>query len=150
MQIKIRRARDADIVWLLDQLKAFSVFHGTKLPVFGDVGHAHSFMLFLIAEHLVLIAEDTDVGPVGFIAGSVTTHLYNPAIKVLTESFWWVEEASRGSRAGLMLLNAFTDWGKENCNWTIMTLEHHSPVNEKSLLKRGYKPIERSYLLENA
>lgn len=150
MQISIRRASQSDIVWLLDQLQKFSAFYGTKRSVFGPMETSHAFVLMLIRDHLVFIADDADVGQIGFIAGIVANHPYNPEIFVLTESFWWVDEAYRGSRAGLMLLNEFTAWGKANADWTIMTLEHHSPVNEKTLTKRGYKPIERSYLLENA
>lgn len=75
-------------------------------------------------------------------------HPYNPAIRVLTETFWWVTPNARGSRAGLMLLDAFTAYGERNADWIVFTLEHHSPVNERTLTKRGFHLHERSYLRE--
>jgi len=29
-----------------------------------------------------------------------------------------------------------------------MTLEHHSPVKDETLTKRGYKPSERQFLMQ--
>jgi hypothetical protein len=87
-------------------------------------------------------------GPVGFVSGMLAAHPYNPALTVLTEMFWWVAPEARGSRAGLLLLDAFLAYGERNADWIIFTLEHHSPVNERTLTKRGFHLHERSYLYE--
>ena len=150
MNIGIRPGRPEDIDWLLGQLKNFSDFFGTKLSLFGADEDYSRFVIqsFMSEPHVLLIAEKEDVGPIGFVAGIVTPHLFNPAIKVLAESFWWVDEAHRGSRAGLMLLNDFIAWGKTRVDWITFALEEKSPVNEKALLKRGFRLQERSYLME--
>lgn len=148
MKISIRPAKSDDIVWLLEELEKFSNFYGTKLSLFGEISHAHGAMLNLIENHLVLIADKQSVGPVGFIAGVVSSHPFNPNIRVLAEYFWWVEEAYRGSRAGPMLLNEFTAWGEQHADWITFSLEHHSPVNDRSLSKRGYRLQEKSFLKE--
>jgi Acetyltransferase (GNAT) family len=148
VQIEIRKATTNDIEWLLPQLEKFSKFFGSQISLFGDTENARIGILNQIENHLVLIAEDKDKGSLGFIAGYIVPHPFNADIVTLSETFWWVDEKHRGSRAGLMLLNAFTEWGNEHVDWITFTLEHHSPVNEKTLLKRGYKYTERTYIKE--
>lgn len=101
-------------------------------------------------DHHVLLVAESSAGIIGFVSGMLHQHLFNPNIIVLTETFWWVKEEHRGSRAGLVLLNEFTRIGKMKANWIAFTLEHHSPVNDRCLIKRGYAIKEHTYLLENA
>lgn len=147
MQITLRPGVEADLDWLQSELKAFADFHGSRLSLYGDPEYVRRYMLSHMRDHVLLVAE-TEHGQVGFIAGFITQHPFNPRIRVLTETFWWVNEEHRGSRAGLMLLNAFTDIGKDKADWIVFTLEHHSPVTDRCLLKRGYQLRERQYLLE--
>lgn len=147
MGIVIRDASTSDIDWLLTELKAFSNFFSAKIELFKDSDFARNFVSTMVANHLVLIA-DRQGERMGFISGYVTPHPYNPEIKTLAETFWWVSPRYRSSRAGLMLLNAFTAWGKANADWITFALENHSPINEKTLTKRGYHLTERSFLLE--
>jgi RimJ/RimL family protein N-acetyltransferase len=148
VNIVVRKAETTDVDWLLPQLLRFSDFYGTKHSLFGDVDYARAALARMIENHLFIIAESKDVGPIGFIAGSLVLHPYNPKIKVLAENFWWVDEAHRGTRAGAILLKVFMEYGKENADWINFTLEQHSPVNEKTLLKRGFRLQERTYLME--
>lgn len=146
--ITIRNAELTDIDWLIPELREFSKFFGSKIPLFDDEQYARDGLKNLITSHLFFVASSGDK-PVGFISGLVTNHIWNPKIKVLTEVFWWVIPAYRtASKAGLMLLKAFTDWGTGHVNWINFTLEHNSPVSDRSLLKRGFKPTETNYLLE--
>lgn len=149
MSITVRPATHEDLDWMLTELKLFSDFYGSRLSLFGDAIYSRQFIASLIDDHVCLVAERDDVG-IGFITGLVTPHTYNPNIWVLTEAFWWVKEEQRGSRAALMLLNAFTEWGKANVDWVFFTLEDNSPVKDKNLLKRGYRFKETNFLLETA
>lgn len=150
--IRIRPAQAEDIPWLVGQLKVFSAFFGTKRPLFPDDEFAAKGLAMMMTNHLVLVAEmfhdELSAGPVGFIAGYVTPHPFNPTIRTLTETFWWVAEEYRWSRAGLKLLNAFVDWGRDNADWIMFALEEKSPVKEEVLLKRGFRLQERNYLCE--
>ena len=148
MSVLIRTARLTDIDWLLGQLENFSKFYGTKRSLFGDLEYSRKFLEVMITEHVFLIADSDEFGPVGLIAGTLEPHTYNPEILTLIESFWWVDEKHRGGKAGLMLLNAFTEWGKKNVDWIWMTLETDSPVKDATLTRRGFKEQERSFLLE--
>lgn len=144
----IRQALPSDIDWLISQLRAFSHFFGTKKPLFGDEEQARESMLAVVQNHVVYVAENADKTLMGFIAGCLIPHPYNPKITVLSEAFWWVDELYRGTRAGLKLLNAFVAFGKAHADWITFTLEAKSPVNESCLLKRGFRLQERNYLME--
>lgn len=146
--ITIRPATEGDLDWLICQLKSFSSYFGTKKSLFGDEEFARAGMQTMLTSHLVLIAESVIDGPVGFIAGVVTPHLFNPQIRVLAETFWWVAESRRGSRASLLLLEEFIKWGKANADWVTFALEHRTPVKESSLIRRGFHLQEKSFLLE--
>ena len=148
MALSVRRALLTDLDWLLAELRKFADFAATRFDLMGDAEHARKQMTHIIENHLVFVTEDKDHGLTGFIAGLVTDHFFNPAIRTLTEVFWWVKEEFRATRAALLLLNAFTDWGREHANWIVMALEAKSPVNERTLEKRGYHLHERSFLLE--
>lgn len=105
-------------------------------------------MVGVIENHLIFVAESSEAGRLGLIAGLVVPHVFNPKIQVLQEILWWVSEEYRGSRAGLLLLNEFVDWGKRNVDWIMFTLEKHSPVSDRPLIKRGFRSMETAYLLE--
>lgn len=148
MIIEIRRATPEDVDWLIPQLRRFSSFFGSKKPLFGDEEYARAGLLTLIEQHLFLLAEREDVGRMGFIAGYVLPHMFNPQIRLLAEAFWWVDEQYRGSRAGAQLLKAFMEWGEANVDWIQFSLEESSPVKEDAFLKRGFVLKERSFLKE--
>lgn len=146
-EIIIRKASESDIAWIQSELKKFSAFYGSKLPLYPSEEYSDKAIRLFINDHYFSVAERAGK-LMGFISGFVSNHIYNPSIKVLTESFWWVAEEFRGTRAGLMLINEFVAYGKEVCDWIIFTLEHHSPVSDRTLLKRGFKEYERSFILE--
>jgi hypothetical protein len=148
MQITVRKADPSDLDWILAQLPVFDRFYGAKHSLLGEETYVRGFIAGLIEKHLVLVADSDTAGLIGFIAGLLSPHPYNPALTTLYEQFWWVAEEHRGTRAGLMLLNAYTAWGKANAHWTTMTLEDKSPIADRTLLKRGFKLKERQYILE--
>lgn len=152
MEYRVRVAYDGDIPWILSELREFGKFSGF-LSLFPEERYAEEKLKELIERHVVMVcmAVDEVVGSedaAGFIAGYVGPHPWNPQAKVLTEAFWWVAEKYRRSRAGLLLLNAYTDWGRENCDMVTMALEANSPVRQETLTKRGYKLKELSFVLQ--
>lgn len=153
--ISVRRAVAADAPWLLTQLRAFSDFFGTTKPLFPDDATADALLTALLA-HPFYVAEKAslfhgvDPKPIGFICGTLAPHPFNPAITVLSEVFWWVDEANRLGRAGHLLLEAFLRVGREHADWIVFSLEAKSPVNPETLTKRGFHLHESSYLLEVA
>lgn len=147
-QITVRPALDSDLHFIVNELKAFAQFLGTKTSLFPDESYAYTATKNLIDNHVLLVAE-SESGLMGFIAGNLHNHLFNPSIRVLDELFWWVKEAYRGSRAGLMLLNEFTRIGKMKADWIFFsTVDGKTKVNDRSIIKRGYRLQDRLFLLE--
>jgi hypothetical protein len=145
--VSIRPARPADIPWLIVQLREFSKFNDVKYEVFGDEGYAAQKLVEMMERHYFSVAERGNE-LLGFLAGYYVPHPFNPQIITLVEMFWWVASEHRCSRAGLMLLDDYVAWGKRHANWITFALQSNSPVNPKTLLKRGFIEQERSYLLE--
>lgn len=147
MSITIRAATIKDYDWVLEQSHKFMDFFGSKFNFVPNGDRALVFFKNLIENHLFLIAEDDGV-KTGFIAGLVSPNVFNDEITNLTEILWWVDEDYRLGRSGSMLLDAFVDWGRENCDAINFTLETKSPIKDKTLEKRGFVLKERAFLLE--
>lgn len=144
----VRKATAADLDYIIGQFPAFSKHYGTKKALFGDAEYARAAMLTTIENHLVLVAESEAAGVRGFIAGFVACHPYNPAIRVLTELFWWVEPEFRRTRAAILLMNEFIEWGKSHCDWVTFGIMETTPVKDSAILKRGFIPYERNFIME--
>lgn len=148
MTIVVRKAEERDIPWLFFQFKEFSRFYGTKKQLFGDDEEYNlAAIRIMMQEHLFLVAEK-DSKLVGFVSGFINGHPYNKHILVLTETFWWVEKSSRGSKAAVLLLNEFVKFGKANVDWVYFTFNKHTGVKDQHLTKRGFHMKETAYMLE--
>ena len=147
MGIEVRWAKDSDLPWVVEELRNFSEFHDSKYDLFLNEENTEAVMKITMKDHVLMVAEK-DNTLMGFISGYFVPHPFNPELQTLCEQFWWVPEIHRKTRAGLLLLNNFIKFGKEAAQWVIMTIEEKSPVNENSLIKKGFRLHERSYLME--
>lgn len=145
---RVRPAESADVEWIVGELRAFAASYGTRQSLFGDVEHAEALVGALIETQFVAIAE-VDGQPVGLVAGAMVPHPFNPALQVANELWWWVTPRARGSRAGLLLLDAFDEWADaSDADLVNFTLEADSPVRDRSLEKRGYRLMEKQFVRE--
>ncbi len=151
----IRDAVLEDVPWLLEQLRAFDRFFGAKKSLVpSDPAAAFDVIASLVYQAKIgngVFYVATNAGIyVGFIAGLLVRHPYNPdEILVLDELFWWVDPAHRGSSAGARLLAKYEEFGRAHgADWLKMTLEAASPVDPASLSRRGYRLQESAFLLE--
>ena len=144
---EVRLAHHSDIPWLIEELRKFSEFYGTKVSLFPGDAIAADKLFQIIKSHVVFVSVRSDERT-GFIAGLMSPHFFNEELLVLTEVLWWVPEEFRRTRAGYVLLKRFTEHGKEFADWTIMTTECKSKVSDRTLLSMGYTQYEKSFLLE--
>ena len=153
MPVTTRRAVPSDIDWLMGQLRQFARFYGTKRSLFPTDDYAEQVLESMVSSQAIFMAvETTSYGeqPIGFIAAMVGVHPYNPTIRLLAETFWWVEPTLRGGRAALLLLEAFKAWGVESgFDWlTLSMVEGKSPLTDRTLERHGFRLHEKSYLRE--
>lgn len=147
--IWIRAAIREDVPWLLEQLRAFSAFYGTTKPLFpDDPASAASILEAQLAGVNPFFVAVVRGDRAGFISGALLAHPYNAELCVLQELFWWVDPAFRGTTVGGRLFAAFEDYGRTHADWILMTLEAKSPIDPRSLERRGFALHERTYLLE--
>ncbi len=148
MSYQIRQAMVSDIDSLSVELEKFSDQYSTKLPPYKDKETSERVLKLMIEEHLFYVAVDDSMEIVGFIAGFVHKHIYNPDIKTLCEAFWWTKKEHRRSGVGIQLLEAFESWGKKNVDWILMTIEDDTPIDPKIFIDRGFRPKETSFIME--
>ena len=145
--IDIRPATPDDIPWLLSELKEFDKYYATKKKLFGDENYVREQVEKVMREHVFIIAED-DSDRVGFIAGIRQQHFYNPSITILVQLLWWVIPSYRYSLAARMLMDEFVEYGKENADWITFNMAAMTPINPKSLIRKGFKESDKVYLME--
>jgi hypothetical protein len=148
LKTEVRRASESDLPWLVSRLKThFSDAYGTKRPFFQDEEFTTNFLRELIQEHVVLVATRAKE-LVGGVAGIFYAHPYDPSLRVLQESLLWVEPSSRNSRAGKLLLDAFTRIGKERAGWICFGMPPKTNIKDEAMTRRGYRLAERNFVME--
>lgn len=137
MKVFVRPANNYDKPWLRQQLSTFKEMPSSHCAVFVDK---------LVDKYICFVAESEKSGLVGVIAGILTPHIYNPEKRLLAEMFFWVEEEYKKS-AGAMLLEEFLEIGDNQSAQVQISMEKHCPLDEKFLLKSGFKLRESIYVL---
>lgn len=147
-RMNVRWAGEEDIPWVETELLEFSQSIGTKHLLFpANETRRRESLEFFMRDHLFIVAE-RGAERLGFILGFVIPHPLNWAIRVLTESMWWVPPRHRGSRAAVALLDAFVAWGKTNCHWIQFAIHRTTGMSDRALLRRGFQEEQTQYLLE--
>ena len=142
--MQVEKMQQRDIPWVIEELENFARWNAGKYNLFPHPGQASLGIQNFIENHLALVVREAR----GLIMGWVMPHPFNPQINLLAEAFWWVSPPHRRSRAGLLLLDAFVEFGVKNAHMITFALEAESPVNERILTKRGFRLKERAYVLE--
>ena len=147
--IEFRKAKEEDIPQVIEELREFSKFCGGKTPLFQEHNllYTEGVLKKLIKDHVFYGAFVKDK-LVGFIAGTLSRHLFNPEIIVLNEVFFWVRPEFRNSKVAKSLLDSYIKYGKINADWVLVGVIDKSTLSGRSLEKRGFKLKEQSYLME--
>lgn len=149
--IEIRPANDDDLDWLVGELREFDRFYQTKKRLFGEEAYVREKMLEVIRTHVCIIAENKDPAStqrIGFIAGILRPHFYNPDLQVLSQLLWWVVPGKRQSVAATMLMDTFIEYGRAYADWITFNMSRWTPVKKESFLRRGFEISDQVYLME--
>lgn len=152
------RKATADDLWQLRSLGArflaASAYGDLLRP---DVEAIDDGLRSLIERGVLLVAE-RDGLILGMLGGVLAPVWFAQDTAVATELCWWVDEAYRGGRAGVMLVQAFEEWAKEH-NASFVAMSELTPMTEpvavedaigvcRVLRRLGYQPVERSHVRE--
>lgn len=138
----IRFACKEDINWIVDiGIKDMFTLLG-KPEIFNSVYLKNNLIPYLIENGIVLVKEDYAV-----IIGMISTHPFNPEIKLASEYMWWVREDKRSSSIGYRLLLEFENMARsKSVNMITLSLMPNSKVH--SLSKLGYVLNEFAFTKE--
>lgn len=142
--MRIRRATERDIPWLLTQLRAFAAAYPVQITIRD--AHAEVVLGTLIREQYVALAERTDadgVTRVGLIAGTLQPHPFDPETLCATSLFWFVTPEHRRSRAGALLFMDFESWAASTgAPIQAFSLVAGSAITTESFTRRGWQVVE--------
>lgn len=102
-----------------------------------------------VQDGLAFVAEDD-----GDICGMLIAHkapaFFDNTLIIAQEIGWWVDEEYRDTRAASLLIQAFEEEARTECEYTVMSLLATSPLEIDGYLKHiGYIEKERSFFKEN-
>lgn len=136
-----------DVEWAVEEAATRMLIEELKRPNLVNHTRLYNLTIKTIEQRTVLVAK-VDGKPAGIIAGLIIPNLYNPEITECVEMFWYVLPEYRSSRVGLLLLNKFIERGEELADNVTISLLKGSPVNFKTLEKRGFVNTEYGFIKE--
>lgn len=136
--MRVERASWVDVGWIVGELPAFCQMHNAW-EFYPGPKKAREMLAGFVETQYLTVAYDW-VKPVGFLLAIVGAHALNPELRTASEALWW---APSNPRAGLLLLDEFVKWGKENVDY--MTFSLVDAAGERALARRGLVYGERVY-----
>jgi GNAT superfamily N-acetyltransferase len=144
----IRKATAEDLPELLRMGKAFHAVTGVAEAIPLDEPTLERTFAQLIESGVILVIEEGG-GLVGATGALLHPHYFNASHITGQELFWWIDPDHRGR--GSELLNALEAWVKDQGahSFVMITLEALEPERVGLIYRRrGYRPVEHSYLKE--
>lgn len=138
-----REATEADVDQIVSLGCQFMVESGySRHLAVNPEAQAKIAKMLIAAEHGLLLVDERGGQIVGMIGVLATYHPHS-GDKVMSELFWYVDPAHRG--AGVKLLKAAEDWGKEHGIAKSLVVAPNAEVC--ALYERlGYEKLETQYI----
>lgn len=93
--------------------RAFTEADGFMIP-FDEESAGKMTLICLKNPGQALFVSERDGRLNGMILGVLSPWLWNENVRLATELLWWVDPGARGSRVGIALLDAMTEWAEAN------------------------------------
>jgi hypothetical protein len=139
---------EADMQWFVETAAVNMLRDEVQREELIDVDTLYKLAQMGLETQTAFVAK-VDGVCVGAIGGLLLPNIFNPRLSTLAEVFWYVLPEHRQSRAGLLLLNAFTARGVEVADETTLCLLGSSEIKMKTLEKRGFYLGEFAFRKEN-
>ncbi len=125
--------------WLLDESEKVEKLFGGKFK-------ARNFDFHSYAREGYFVVCKRDGKPVGILLARLYESIFDPERKILAQDLLYVSEPA--TRAALLLMRNFIDFGKANANHIFTQLALKTNINAKTPCKLGFKKIEEVYEIE--
>lgn len=145
----VRPATSDDIPRMVELGELFFNEAGlNRLFPYDPVSAAQTFAGMIDNLDAAVFLLESDSRVVGGIGGLISPHYCNYAVRVMSEFFWWVEPASRGSQDAVRLAVVMETWARRRGaavgDWA--ALKSSPPSVDRFYQKRGYNPAETHYV----
>lgn len=142
---RITAIQPSDFPWGVEVASVRMLTEEVKRPELINLSALYLLVNKMYEDQTALIAWDGDKR-VGCIGGYLSPNLFNPTLGTLYELIWWVDPDYRKTRVGVMLLSEYEKMAQESEAFdTTLSLLSTSPVNFKSLEKRGWTVEEQAF-----
>lgn len=148
--MKIRPVSPDDLPDLIRMAHAFhAASHVSESLPFCDQSFTETIVNMLVHQSgMVFVAESDDGQLCGMIGIGLSRHWFNRSLLIASDLFWWVDEAARGSSAGIKLLAAAETWARE-CGCYVMVMAHTPTIQPEKVhrlyIRRGYAQQDTYY-----
>jgi hypothetical protein len=144
--ISVRFAIPQDVDWIVGALRELANEHGYFKKLF-DEEEAPKQVRLVITDGVSFVAENEKRRELGFILGTITPHLYNPKLTLLTHFLWWVDPTYRHGVAAHYLFTAFVDYGLKHADIITMSIDEDVPLKPESFKRYGFEKHDKCYFL---
>lgn len=146
-KITVEVLQEQDMEWFVETAATRMLTEELKKPEYVNTESLYVLATMGALSETAWVAKKDGV-PIGALGVIKVPNVYNPTLETLAEMFWYVPPEHRKSRAGLMLLDAYTKKAEELNIEATMSLLPSSLVNEKTLAKRGFVLGEHAFRKE--
>jgi len=139
MSWHVRSATTDDAQWLVESTGRMArepLWHTDARLLPEDPNYCGVLWLDAIAHHLVLVVE-REGERCGMLLGYLQPHPFNGRPSACT-GLWYVAPEQRHTRAGLLLLQAYTDWCRANVDYFVFTMHQPGNAGHDTMRRLGY------------
>lgn len=136
-----------DLDWIVNEAGVKMIEEEVKNPALYNKAALTDLALKGMLSKTLLVCKKGEER-VGVLGGVLVPHYLNTDKTILAEIMWFVLEEHRTGRAGYLLLKEYSKLARQ-ADMATFSLLASSPISDKTLIKFGFKPTERSFLMEN-
>ncbi len=150
--MNVRRASQGDVSAIIRMGLAFI----ESVPALSRVGIDEPATRALIerlvsSDDAAIFVVESGGDPFGMLAIVSYEYYFNPEFTMSQELFWWVDEEHRNSGCASEMLSAAESWSRSRGVRAMQMIsldESDGDAVSAMYVRRGYVPLERSYVKE--
>jgi GNAT superfamily N-acetyltransferase len=151
-EIAVRRITIDDLEGTFQLVQEFKKEALDSIPVSFDETTVMGIIVSSISQDIPRIYVALDGGVIGLIAGVVLPSYFDKNKITSMELMWYVNQAHRGTSAGIKLMKEMELYAKERgADTLVMIAPYYSPSSKdvsKLYERYGYKRLETHYIKE--
>lgn len=133
----VEQLTEKDLQWFVEVAAVNMLTDEVKRPELVNIPNLYALANKGLSDGTAFVVKKGEVC-VGALGSILLPNLFNPQYQTLAEVFWYVLPEYRNTRAGVLLLNAFSDKAEEVSDEATLSLLGSSEINIRTLERRGF------------